>query len=114
MDWIRRLAQDSGIDPAFAFRLYSAFCEAGFQTPEMRYEAPIGGGPNWIGYETLTDHARTWRPLLIEKGIATDAEMQVATLAERLRDEVVQQQGVLRCLPAISIWGRLSEHLNQA
>ncbi|CAA9318037.1 MAG: hypothetical protein AVDCRST_MAG40-1329, partial [uncultured Gemmatimonadaceae bacterium] len=39
---------------------YSAYLEAELPDPQMRYEAPIGGGPDWVGYEARADHARRW------------------------------------------------------
>ena len=94
------------VDQAIGYHLYSAFLEAGLSTPRMRYDAPIGGGPDWIGYETFTDHLRTVLSLVIQLGGATEAEIDIATFAARLREEVVGQRGVLRCLPAIGIWAR--------
>ena len=72
----------------------------------MRYEVPIGGGPDWIGYEFLPDHIRSIRNLLIQHGIATEEETDVETLAARLRTEIVAGNGVFCTLPALGIWAR--------
>jgi hypothetical protein len=72
----------------------------------LRCDAPIGGGPDWPGYEALADHARNAAPAMVKQGLATPEELAVETLADRLRQEVVGQQGVLRCLPAVGIWAR--------
>ena len=72
----------------------------------MRYEVPIGGGPDWIGYEFLPDHIRSIRNLLIQHGIATEEETDVETLAARLRAEIVAGNGVFCTLPALGIWAR--------
>ena len=55
----------------------------------MRYEVPIGGGADWIGYEFLPDHIRGVRDLFIQHGTATDEDMDLEALAVRVRDEVV-------------------------
>ena len=95
------------VDQAIGYHLYGAFLEARLPAPQMRYDAPIGGGPDWIGYETFTDHLRAVLPVVMQLGGATEEEIAIDTFAERLRTEVVGQRGVLRCLPAIGIWARL-------
>jgi len=104
--WAFQFIEALGIDPDYAMRLYGDFGAAGLDAPQMRYEVPIGGGPDWIGYEFLPDHFRNVRHLLIQHGIATDEEMQIDTLGARLRDEVVNSNGVFYTLPALGIWGR--------
>jgi hypothetical protein len=56
-----------GIDAGFAMQLYGDFCAAGLNAPQMRYKVPIGGGPDWIGYEFLPDHIRSVRDLSVQK-----------------------------------------------
>ena len=104
--WGSRILRDQGVDLAIAYRLYGAYVEAGLPDPQMRYEAPIGGGPDWVGYEARADHARRLAPLIAAAGLATEAELATETLAERLRAELVAQRGVLRCIPVVGIWAR--------
>jgi ubiquinone/menaquinone biosynthesis C-methylase UbiE len=104
--WTFQLLERLDIDPRFAMRLYGDFCTAGLRAPQVRCEVPIGGGPGWIGYEFLPDHARSLRDLLVQHRIATDEDMQIDTLAARLRAEVVSNNGVFCTMPAIGIWGR--------
>jgi ubiquinone/menaquinone biosynthesis C-methylase UbiE len=104
--WVYALLEAVGIDSGFATRLYGDFCAAGLREPQMRYEVPLGGGPRWIGYEFLPDHLRSVRDLLMEYGIATEDEMQIDTLAARLRTEMIKARGVLFTLPALGIWAR--------
>jgi ubiquinone/menaquinone biosynthesis C-methylase UbiE len=104
--WLFQLLDAVGIDPGFAMALYGEFCAAGLRAPQMRYEVPIGGGPDWIGYEFLPDHFRSLHDLLIQHGIATDEEMQIDTLAARVRAEVVNNKGVFCTFPALGIWAR--------
>ncbi len=89
-----------------ANKLYGAYLEAGLPDPQLRYEAPMGGGPDWVGYEARTDHARRIAPRIIEAGLATEEELDTETLADRMRDEIVAQRGVLRAMPVVGIWAR--------
>ena len=104
--WILQVAEAVGIDTGFTMQLYDDFCAAGLSAPQLRYEVPIGGGPDWIGYEFLPDHIRSLHDLFIQHGIATDEEMEIDTLAARLRAEVVRNNGVFCTLPALGIWAR--------
>jgi len=86
--------------------LYREFRAAGLRVPQMRYEVPIGGGPEWIGYEFLPDHFGNLHDLLIQHGIATVEEMQIDTLAARIQADVVNNNGVFCTIPALGIWAR--------
>ena len=48
---------------------------------QLREEAPLGGGPDWVGYDALADHFRSFEPFLEEAGVATREELAVDTLA---------------------------------
>ena len=104
--WGSHILEQQGIDVAMANKLYGAYLEAGLPDPQLRYEAPLGGGPDWIGYEARADHARRIAPRIVEAGLATEAELDTETLADRMRDEIVAQRGVLRCMPVVGIWAR--------
>jgi SAM-dependent methyltransferase len=104
--WGSHVLRQQGIDPAMANKLYGAYLEAGLPDPQLRYEAPLGGGPAWVGYEARADHARRLAPRIVEAGLATEAELATETLADRMREELVAQRGVLRCMPVVGIWAR--------
>jgi len=74
--------------------------------PQLRYEAPIGVGPEWIGYEVLADTVRVLLPLIQKFDIITVEEIEIETLAQRLRDEIVGLGGVARFLSLVSAWTR--------
>ena len=105
--WGAPLAAAQGLDLATAYRLYGSFEAAGLPRPQLREEAPLGGGPEWVGYETLADHLRSLEPFLLAAGAATQEELAVDTLTERLRADIVAQGGVLRCVPAVGIWAHV-------
>jgi SAM-dependent methyltransferase len=105
--WAFQLTDVIGLDAGFATRLYGEFCAAGLRAPQLRYEVPIGGGPDWIGYQFLPDHARSLRDLFVQHGVATDDEMEIDTLAARLRAEIVANNGVFSTLPSLGIWARV-------
>lgn len=97
------------LDLDIGYHLHGAFLEAGLPAPKMRYEAPIGGGPDWVGYWDFADVLRSLLPVVVQLGGATEEEIAIDTLAERLRDDVVAQRGVFRCRPAIGVWSRAGD-----
>jgi ubiquinone/menaquinone biosynthesis C-methylase UbiE len=80
--------------------LYSVFVAAGLPAPALHVEIPAGGGPEWVAYEMVTEVARTLLPVMENFGITTAQEMELDTLAERLRSECVRD-GIVVFAPAI-------------
>lgn len=74
--------------------------------PQMRYEADMGGGPDWVGYEWWAETVRIFLPLIQKFGIATEQDIGMETLAERLREETVNRGGVARGPVLVSAWVR--------
>lgn len=87
-------------------RLYSTFLDAGLPAPQLRLEAPIGGGPSWPGYAFVADTLRSLLPFLEQIGAVTPEEADVDTLADRLRAEVVACGGVQILPTVIGAWSR--------
>src|SRR4051794_35915183 len=52
--WVT-LVQSIGVHPTMGSDLYRTFVEAGLPPPRMHKDAAIGGGPDWTGYEYLSE-----------------------------------------------------------
>ena len=104
-NWVIQAFQRVGVELRMGMMLYSAFQEVGLPAPELRYEAAIGAGPTWVGYEWLADSVRTTLPLILKFGIATVEEVGIETLADRLREEV-GSGGIARLPALVSAWTR--------
>jgi len=87
-------------------QLLKTYQNAGLPVPELMLEAVIGGGPDWPGYEYLVDTMRNLMPALEHMGLVRPGEVDLDTLAARLRDEVVSQQGVYMLPMMIGAWTR--------
>ena len=70
-------------------RLFHLMQEAGLPAPEARAECPIDGGPDSPFYEWFAETTRSILPRLEARGIATAADLDVDTLADRLRAEAL-------------------------
>jgi hypothetical protein len=50
------------------------------------------------------DDVRTFLPLSVQLGLATEEEIDIDTLAERLREETVSHHGAARLPVVVSAW----------
>jgi hypothetical protein len=94
---------------AMGLKLPRVFRDAGLPAPHMHLAAPVGGGRDWAGYDFLAMAFRTALELAQTHGLATVedvAALEVETFAERLRDEVVRQNGVITFAPYVGAWTR--------
>lgn len=90
--WIMELYRKTGMDLYAGLRLFSLFEQANLLDPQMHLDAAVGGGPDWPGYEYIAGLVRTILPRLVEQDIVTAADVNIDSLADRLRDENRTQQ----------------------
>jgi ubiquinone/menaquinone biosynthesis C-methylase UbiE len=102
--WVRHAFQQAGVELRMGMKLYGTFLSAGLPAPQLRYEAAIGTGSEWAGYDVLAGVVRVVLPLILQFGIATTQDIGIETLAERLREEVVSRGGVARLPALVSAW----------
>jgi ubiquinone/menaquinone biosynthesis C-methylase UbiE len=89
-------------------QLPSMFRAAGLPAPRMRYEASIGADRDWPGFEMRAADVRTFLPLILQFGLATEEEIGIETLAERLREETISRGGAARLPVVVSAWALTS------
>lgn len=104
--WAIEAFTRSGARPDMGPRLFKAFVDAGLPAPQVRMEGNGGGGPDWGGYDLVAETVRTLLPAIERYGIATAAEVDVETLAERMRGEVVAGGGVISPSVFWGVWAR--------
>ena len=104
LGWIAAALEQAGVKTEMGFKLHRTFLEAGLPEPRMELNAPVGGGPGWGGYEFAAGTLRTLLPLVERFGIATAEDVDVETLVERLREEMVASGGVGKPPEMVSAW----------
>jgi SAM-dependent methyltransferase len=104
--WIQAVVRGIGLDPATGYHLRSIFLDAGLPEPEMNVCAPLGGGPDFPGYDYGAETLRSMLPLILKLGIATADEVDIDTMAQRLRAEIVGSGGVLKTPDLVGAWTR--------
>ena len=106
--WILAAANLGGSSWNMADKLHGVFLAAGLPAPTMRMRTFIGGGTEvgeWL--RAVAELADTLLPVMEKFGVATAAEVDVATLAERMTREVAQTHSVIIGRSEIGAWSRV-------
>ena len=90
--WAKETFERSGARLQMGRELFQTFVNAGFPEPEMHFEAPMGGSPDWAGFAYVVNSFRSLAPLMEAYGIASAEELGIDTLEERLRGETVRSR----------------------
>jgi SAM-dependent methyltransferase len=106
ISWIKQALGATGARTQLGLELYSVFVDAGLPGPAMRMDAVIGGGPDCQGYDLVAEVTRSLLPVIEKLKIATATEIDVSSLKQRLRDEVVAAKGVVLSPALIGSWSR--------
>lgn len=104
--WITQAFEQAGAELRMGLKVYGSFLEAGLPAPLLRFEAILAGGQESPIYEFVAEVVRAMLPMLVKFGIATAEEVDIETLTDRLRDEIVSHQGVARTPAIVSAWVR--------
>jgi SAM-dependent methyltransferase len=104
--WMTPPSGAPGPDVEMGLKLFQTFLDAGLSAPQLRSDTPVGGGPRWPGYAYVVSTLRSLLPFLEQVGAVTAREVDIDTLEERLRAEVVDQRGVQRLPPLLGAWTR--------
>jgi SAM-dependent methyltransferase len=105
--WIRQAFEGSGIDPALGFRLGAVFRDAGLPWPHMSSFQKASGGPDgfyWLFAETV----RTLLPQIERLGLASAEQVDIDSLAGRLRDEAIATRLTAFSPRWVGAWVRVS------
>jgi SAM-dependent methyltransferase len=104
--WIMATMEGAGIRLGMGYELHRAFQAAGLPTPEMVTSAPLVRGADPGPYEWAAETLRNMLPLTEKLGIATAHEIDIDSLASRLRAETLAADGVVRAADLVGTWAR--------
>jgi len=106
--WITETFRLAGNDSNMACKLPAAFVGAGLPAPSMRMQTFIGIGAGCTVFlQAVADLVGSVLPTMEQLGVATAAEVEPATLAERLRLEVTATDSVIIGRSEIGVWSRV-------
>lgn len=104
--WLMEVVHRTGMERNMGFKLRNTFLNAGLPEPRMGMDALLGGGTDFGGYEYLANTIRSFLPFMEAAGIATVEEVDIDTLANRMRSEVVGANGVVKTQTWVGAWAR--------
>ena len=101
--WIKETFRRSGAHIDLGMRLHGIFLDAGLPPPSLRLEAPLAGG-SASGFQfQVAGVLRSLLPRMVELGIASEEEVGIDTLAERMAAEVDENRSQI--VGPTLVWG---------
>ena len=105
-EWIKEPFRREGLDIQFGLSLYRVFLDAGLPPPQIHCQSFLGSGPDWPWYDVMAGRVGSVLPLLLKYGLVTAEEVEISTLAQRLREAAGAGAGVVMAPDLISAWTR--------
>jgi len=104
--WLTAALRGSGARPELGLEMHSLFLDCGLPEPRMRMDALVSGEEDSPVYKLLAEAVRTLVPTLEKLNIASAAQVQIDSLADRMREEVVAKRGVAMSYGLVGAWAR--------
>jgi SAM-dependent methyltransferase len=104
--WLEDALRGSGARPELGLEMHSLFLDSGLPAPGMRMDAVVSGEPESPVYDLLAEAVRSLVPTLQKLNIATPEDVQINSLADRLRNEVVDRRAVVMSYGLVGAWAR--------
>ena len=103
--WIAETFRRGGVHYDIGGRLYHAFRLAGLPGPALLEHISAGGGATMRPFcENSAEIVRSLLPRIEQFGLATAAEVQVDTLADRLEHETCAAECQITYIPLVGAW----------
>jgi SAM-dependent methyltransferase len=107
--WVRGAFAESGAHVDLGWELYWRMRAAGLEPDRWPLaEVPLDVGPDSLAHERWAAITRSLAPRIIELGLATKAEIDIETLAQRLRDEALAAEATIPLFSGVVVgqWAR--------
>jgi 2-polyprenyl-3-methyl-5-hydroxy-6-metoxy-1,4-benzoquinol methylase len=108
MRWIIETLDREKVKNLMGLSLYRTFVEAGLPPPQMIMGARVEGSSESLGYQIVAQVVKSLLPVMEKLGVANEKEVQIETLPQRLRDEVISRGAVIVLPPLVGAWTRTS------
>ncbi len=103
--WIKETFRLAGTDSNMAGKLFTIFIQAGLAAPSMRMHTFIGGGATSADFlRAVADLIGSLVPTMERLGVATNSEVGLETLADRLIHEATTSGSVIVGRSEIGAW----------
>jgi len=105
--WILETIEKNGVHGRMGAKLPSTFVAAGLPAPSLALESLIGGGEDDERIRFVTEVVGTLHESIVAAGVATAAEIDLATLPHRIAAQAIASRAVLVCRSEIGAWSRV-------
>jgi len=109
--WIADAVASTGAQLDVGGRFWHVFALADLPRPHVSCESPVGGGPDSPFYAWVAETVRGLVPRIRALGIATEAEIDIDTLEDRLRDSATCADSQLVAPAQFCAWTRVPSHV---
>lgn len=106
LGWLHDTLTTSGFDADIGVRLSSLFVAAGLPRPRLSFEMLVDCGSESEIYDFCADTVRSLLPRIEELGISTAEQVQLDTLATRLRAEASALETAIGVMPLMGAWSK--------
>jgi hypothetical protein len=107
--WMREVFARSGAHMNVGWELYWRMRDAGLAPhPVPLGEVPLDIGPDSAAYDRWATLTRSLQPKIVEYGLATEAEIDIETLEQRLREEALAAHATIPLFSGVLVgqWAR--------
>jgi protein-L-isoaspartate O-methyltransferase len=104
--WLREGLRGSGARTELGLEMHSLFLDSGLPAPSMRMDAVVSGEAGSPVYQLLAEGVRSLVPTLQKLNIASAADVQIDSLADRLREEVIARRAVAMSYALVGAWAK--------
>jgi hypothetical protein len=104
--WLLDAFAKAGVELETGSKLYRIFKDAGLNPPQMRVDGFIGGADS-IAPALVANVARMLLPQAEALGAVSAKDVQIETLEERMRADLVRTDGVMSTPLLIGAWAKL-------
>jgi ubiquinone/menaquinone biosynthesis C-methylase UbiE len=105
--WILDTLERAGFELDMGGKLFATFVDAGLPEPKMIAAGRVEGGEESPVYDYLADTMRSLLPVAQRNDVTTAAEVDIETLAQRLRKESVENNACIMLPPLVGAWARV-------
>jgi SAM-dependent methyltransferase len=106
-EWLVTAFTRAGAEVDMGLKLPATFLAAGLPLPELHAAARPVTGAESAGYAVLAAVTRSLLPAIETFGVATAAEVEVDTLADRLRDATLAAEACWLSPVMVGAWARM-------
>jgi ubiquinone/menaquinone biosynthesis C-methylase UbiE len=104
--WMQETFRRGNAEVRMGLKLKQTFLQADLPTPQMILSALVEGRDDSAVYPFIVQTIRSLLPRMESLGVATAQEVEIDTLTQRLREEVVSHNAVIVSPYLVGAWAR--------